>query len=78
MREEGAMSEHVLIAMILSGAGALATFFIALFASSNGHSNFETLIESWEKKRIAELEVEKLKAQHERVCPRLTDKPRGS
>ena len=29
------------------------------------------------KRKLAEIELKKIQAQHEKMCPRLTDTPRG-
>lgn len=72
------MTENITITLIFVLGVLSVAVLLALFANFNGsQSNFQALIDAWIEKRLAELEVKKLQAQHERTCPRLTDTPRS-
>lgn len=60
------MSESVLLALIGCGTGLSFVLTCVIFVGSR--SNFETLVDAWKEKRLAELE-----AEHALRCPRLTD-----
>lgn len=52
--------------------GLLALVVICIFISAN----LEVLVEASKAKRLAELEVKRLEAEHALRCPRLGDIPR--
>jgi hypothetical protein len=61
------MSELVQVwSVVIAGLVSLA-FVVAMFACSNGESNFETFVRAWKEKRIAEMEVEKARLDVERA-----------
>ena len=70
------MSDNFATAIVVCCTGFFALFALLVFAASNSKSNFESFLDAWKEKRLAELELKKIQAQHERVCPRLTDAPR--
>lgn len=74
------MSENIILALIVVSGGSVVSLGAFLFGTtgSNNKSNFESFLEAWRDKRLAEIELKKIQAQHERTCPRLTDKPRGT
>lgn len=70
------MSEQIAQLLIFCSSGVLVSLIALFFGSMNNNSNFESLVEAWKEKRLAELKVKQLEAEHVLKCPRLTDTPR--
>lgn len=79
------MTEHVIMTLIICGTAFSAVLSLMMTITDGKKSNFESLVEAWRERnqaalevKKAEIELKKIQAQHERVCPRLTDRPRGT